>query len=1851
MEESKSGRKLNKNLEALFEGLELLPVDSPQWEELEELSSRLQPLIAENKKKRVAVIAWRTLLQEELEKVQKLPTNTLEYWDITRCHQWQVGTVAAEELEEGTEALKRLINRVLEFERIKKRKATTRKENRDQQKKLGWIETKFDLTVDYLDKIFKAGLDTVTEVGEEEPAPSSAETEILGEDEVLDASAEDLRAEIEKVSVDRLEGEEFSTGEEIPARMDSVEETITIKEKLVEVPAEIPDEDPDGAAVTASKSQQPPTGELPSKPIKSETREESVQEIVKPESSQIVSETVTAEPEITDKPVEAKQGEDLSDAGKTVEPAEEPPQETEDETDSSSELTEDQWIEFFWQLITDGDLSAAYWVTHSLAAREEPVVMPVPDWLVAAVQGAWWLDSVRGELVRDLYQVAYQNTVGNSLNEKLMAISAGLLPALKAPNTGLGSWLSADPLLDESVNEIIAAVKEFSNHGHTLRQDAIHAIRGEDRRTKEASELQDDAKRWIEEEPQRKKKIRRATDIWMAWTKPGGRLRNMVDIVAQGEVDRSAELIQLVQEWRGQSNQDWIRQTDSELRGNRQAPDIVGNPRNNLKNQAEKTLELVEEWLELVETSPEQADWFLKQMETLFHHVEKHATQAMASLASLETAASDKLSLAVIHLLKRALYDVCCFLDLKQSVQLDSLYPESSFPHDVEPGLDPGLQYRLFWVPEVGLVDDAGNPPQRLVETAAILYESIQTKRSFTDAIHRHFSLADYRFTDIMIQNLSGDQIPLYARQSQEAMIVSKSYLEDQLRKIGDAIEQSFVDGLIDEEIRAKLSDDLEAVRGSQNQNFGVLESKLQIIREELDTVRTTRLAEQKARWHSLQNRLQVRGLPSSAPETYRQITEFIEDIMMRKGDIVVTDERLSRLEELLDNRQELKIEEFSIQPKRDIYLEYIEQIKDWERNGFGREYSFVDKNIKFVDLTRDLKRGQRPSFLSVGSLPTPRIKEAGNAFNSWYKLKRKKGGLQKEFVKQHAHTILSYLGFTFASVRKTEPIQWLDNGKDWAYLSAAMTAANLSPVPQFGSQHPEPFDVICLWARQDAEVIGSRLHNLKLKSNNVVLIYLGRLTRGRRVNLMRFMRNNNLSLVVLDENLLLYLAREAGARLSTFLKCTLPLTKTNPYAETGPVSSEMFKGRGNEAAELINRLGYSLVYGGRQLGKSALLQQVERDFHNPDADHFVIREDIKPIGDPRSHQAEPNSIWARLKSGLIKFNLLPKTTATKPDKIIEQIETMMENNPKRRVLVLFDEADNFLAADKERNFEIVSNIKRLMDSTDRRFKAIFAGLHSVLRYDGVPNQPLAHLRALQVGPLEPEAAKQLIADPLEALGFRFPEGDETPIFGILAYSNSHPGLIQLFCQKLLERMYAQRPNHVGPYVITRDDVEAVYRQREVQEEIKRRFEWTLALDPRYKALAEMMVYVQLQDRDSFARTFSVLEMLDISRDYWPEAFQKSNSDEFRGYLDELVGLGVLVRNERNEYRLRSPNLVRLMGSDDDIELSLAELESRPISPSFSPDSHHAPLDDNASRYSPFTFAQSRFLNDKRFGVGLIFGSQALGMDLVENAIKTHFVPPDSSGKHRKIALGPNRGSALIQWLEKFRKTNPDTEQLIAYRFIRGGTSGDLMTEQVEAALKFCRKHQRSKRQWMRIFLIFDSVSTYEWLQLPLSEFTRLESEVDSAVTLRRWDEIGIEQRLQQHNKMATGHVIGQLQKILGGWPFLLDKLSDQWGRRGDDPLPAGNKLAQELLDSETGKQFLSATGWGVDSRAKQVFQTIVSFEGVSDEDLVPDILGEDLSVAECVFVLEYLRRMGLIYEDGAKVLPAPVIESLLSAD
>ena len=216
-----------------------------------------------------------------------------------------------------------------------------------------------------------------------------------------------------------------------------------------------------------------------------------------------------------------------------------------------------------------------------------------------------------------------------------------------------------------------------------------------------------------------------------------------------------------------------------------------------------------------------------------------------------------------------------------------------------------------------------------------------------------------------------------------------------------------------------------------------------------------------------------------------------------------------------------------------------------------------------------------------------------------------------------------------------------------------------------------QAFHVVCLWERPGAETLAARIASLGLHASSVIVVYLAPLTLKNRQQVLRQAKNQHLSIAVLDECLLAFLALERDARYPVFLRCSLPFSTINPYTpnNAGDVPPEIFFGR-TEMARAIEVEGSSIVYGGRQLGKSALLRHVERSFHRPSVRHFAFVEEISQIGKPEYPTA---TLWIRLQERLKEAGLLSKKVrSSNPDHIQKHIARAV-SDPEVRVLALLD--------------------------------------------------------------------------------------------------------------------------------------------------------------------------------------------------------------------------------------------------------------------------------------------------------------------------------------------------------------------------------------------------------------------------------------------------------------------------------------------------------------------------------------------------------------------------------------------------
>ncbi|MFJ1868567.1 hypothetical protein ACIOD1_28595 [Streptomyces sp. NPDC088097] len=617
-------------------------------------------------------------------------------------------------------------------------------------------------------------------------------------------------------------------------------------------------------------------------------------------------------------------------------------------------------------------------------------------------------------------------------------------------------------------------------------------------------------------------------------------------------------------------------------------------------------------------------------------------------------------------------------------------------------------------------------------------------------------------------------------------------------------------------------------------------------------------------------------------------------------------------------------------------------------------------------------------------------------SLEAWEELRNphsRSGAFQK-----HVPSVLRLLGLqTIGKVVLEEE----GRRKDWSVLRLQVRATISESLPGYvaglGSRARGSYKILVISDEQRGDGPLRHLPDSALGAN--IILYLQPLGAEGRRRLADRSRSRPQQALVVDPTVIGWVAAKEPRSFRAVQRVTLPWTGWNPYTpyEAGLVPPEVFKGRDEEKSALMRRDGSLFLYGGRQLGKSSLLRQVADIFKRDNgSDHVAVYIDLlkADIG----HAEPPERIWTALVAELKRQNVLGDRVSdhASPEEIADHIRQWLGVVPTRRMLVLADEADAFLNADSrtlyteggQSNFRTVKRLQRLMDDTDRGFKVVFAGLHQVQRFNHLTNVVTAHGGpGIQVGPLKPNAAVELVTEPLAAVGLVF----ATPelVWRILAITNYQANLVQIFCSELVKAMLGRTLTTDGHRPkITAQDVQGVAASSEVRQRIAERLRFTLNLEDRYRVLTLLIALSSL--RESYSRGYSPQELLGMAREVWPEGFPLHSVNQVRIDLEEMEGLGLLIQLSGDRtFAMRSPNVVNMLGTYEELDAELRATEfSLPYD--YNPRSARRSLRNDRygiQRMSPLTEGQLREMLEA--GTALVAASDGLGAALVGRAVQT----------------------------------------------------------------------------------------------------------------------------------------------------------------------------------------------------------------------------------------------------------------------
>lgn len=1183
--------------------------------------------------------------------------------------------------------------------------------------------------------------------------------------------------------------------------------------------------------------------------------------------------------------------------------------------------------------------------------------------------------------------------------------------------------LSARPDLRSLADSVINAARQ----GLRLDEHSLGAGRDQAART-QIEECRETARIQLAAATSRNLKFHPATRVHRALMAEDGRLGRLLCTVRDNALGRLEDArYQALSLGDGRELDRTIDEIDSELRAPRNARALVGHPRARLVELARESLAVVDQWCRAA-TALEKPS-----------HSAEHTNALTAAVRDVNAALLTSLS-STQHPSVSGRGAVVDAVVAAMAARLDLMLTSGS-GHDGqdEPTIEEVLDRRLPWIYEqrlardmtdhlridtvIGLLDSASRDPVTAYAGFAERLDHWGTAR-LVEAVAKHSpevagQLRQYREHDLPA-----------ARQVLHRRVDKAQSLLDELEAYPLALT-------IDQAVRARTL--LSEADEPEGDDIRLASERVEVVQELLASAHAELVAK-------LRGEIRMANLPETDVDAALGLLD--------QGELGAVYERIEGAQP------------GSTQPLNNLLVQ-------WQRKFLNEQVDAAAMKDLFATAENSLREGVAFAPFGDGPVDLALRHRNADALVAWRLLFKDK---QAHDFDLRIQRVLALIGLQTKAPRSIR-------GRGTYIAIDVEDAQPVLPVVSYelGSAAGGKYRVIVVWNELTPGQLMSLVVNDE-KQGPHLLLYNGSLNRQKRTALADLAHSDVAAtrrLLVVDDTVCLAMAFHPRPSFAALEHLTLPFAHVAVFAPdvAGNVPPELFQGRRREIAEVLDHNGSSFVYGGRQVGKSALLRAAAREVERGhDEDQRAVYLDVKGLGIGMWRDAE--DLWFELSTELRRKQVLTDRTSHNigGDAMATQILGWLDAVPTRKLLVLLDECDDLLDADAKQEFAVVQRLRRLITSSDRRFKVVLAGLHQVQRFEHQVNVPLDHMvqQPIQVGPLQAADAVNLINAPLLALGY---ELSEAATWRLLSKTNYQAGMIQLFGQALLQSLYlTPRPVGAPPTPVNSLKVDEVFRSAGLAQQMRRRFMLTIDLDPKYRCIAFAMAYHNLQN--GLETACDDEELQNACSTYWPAAFAEMRPALFSDLVDEMQGLGVLARTSTG-LRIRNPNIVRLLGTLSTLEGELLDFDGRPPPSGFEPSNYRRALPGGGR--SPLTEEELGLIVQDTPRLVIIGGTRALGVQKVATALKAQLsgkdvefaqVEPDSMLSALKAAttrvaivadcsgLTPDRVRELALTLNSHLTSLPHATAMRRAVLLLDGRSFDLWSDELpvpsglEAALR-----------------------------------------------------------------------------------------------------------------------------------------------------------------------------------------------------
>ena len=560
-----------------------------------------------------------------------------------------------------------------------------------------------------------------------------------------------------------------------------------------------------------------------------------------------------------------------------------------------------------------------------------------------------------------------------------------------------------------------------------------------------------------------------------------------------------------------------------------------------------------------------------------------------------------------------------------------------------------------------------------------------------------------------------------------------------------------------------------------------------------------------------------------------------------------------------------------------------------------------------------------------IGHLNPEQRMEAASFIDNWIELCSMFGGEAAD----KASDMFASLGLGVPRYAAESTSRSVTVRLEFEHNPFASLSADCFIPPQLGSQQSCLPMFVIHGVRPDSE-IATIIHD---QASNPVVI-LARTTQALSKRMKTISRGA--SVILIEDYLIAFMAINPDTRAQKMLEIGLLNFQTNPYsAEGAHVAREMFFGRQAELATLRNVKNAAILYGGRRLGKSSLLEQIVQDENRPQSGRRAV---YIPMNRDYSGIDHVLFAWKTIYEHLVTHQIIKQITIPTDSAQVyaDWIENGLVSGQARHCYLLLDEADDLMAAELELahgRSGFISSLQNVSESLAARgFKLRYciAGLHNLARMTSEVNSALGKAETIALEPFTTAEdimrGIDLITKPMAALGYYFDADAGDAPLRILSVCNFYPAFIQIYCRKLLNHMHNKRAGGDAYCFITLDDIERVESDHELLADLSKKFSMTLDLDTRYKAIALVLADIYYAEIESGSNDGATMQDIRERCDtFVSNHFKNINTSAFESLLDEMRKLNVLEKNG-NKYRLRNPSIAMVLGEKDRIDSQIQDL-------------------------------------------------------------------------------------------------------------------------------------------------------------------------------------------------------------------------------------------------------------------------------------------------------------------------------------